>query len=176
MKNRLIAKLHILMNQKEIDADTKADIYSGYGVRSSKEMTLEQLSDLVSRLEGKQVYGAAPVSVSIKALRSEVLLLLTASHWSSNSRKQGLNLPNDWSVLNPFIERHTGKLLPAMSEEELVGFKKKLLAIRKTGWYYRGSACMAPSPAEPTGFTKNTTRSPQIIVITSPVSENTPVN
>ena len=49
-RNNLLAKLHILLQQQGVDADTKADIYAGYGVTTAADMTDSQLSRLVCGL------------------------------------------------------------------------------------------------------------------------------
>lgn len=50
MKNQLIKELHILFNQCGLDETGKEAIYGSYGVTSSKEMNVAQLSEAVKRL------------------------------------------------------------------------------------------------------------------------------
>lgn len=162
LRQQMIAKLHIILKQQNA-IEHKAEIYAGYGVTSSRDMTDAQLSHLIGQLEGSN--QSAPASVSnrsatrvenlrsenggisapssddefaIKKLRSEILSLLTKSPRSTNPRQRGLGIPNDWAILNPFIVRHGHKLLFQMSTLELENFHRKLLAMRDSGWAYRG--------------------------------------
>ena len=130
MKNKLIQQLQILMKQQGVSAYKEA-FYSGYGVSSSKDMSEAQLRDAIKSLGGKPTFGREKANANTRWLRSEVLKLLTSPS------PKGLNIPNEWLVLNPFIERHGGKKLTAMSEDELGAFKKKLYAMRATGWSYK---------------------------------------
>ena len=138
MRNKLLAKLHIILAQQGINASTKRDIYTSMGVTSATEMTEDELIYLINKLEGKANKKAhvSKVSPEMKALRSEVLFFMTGNPGAKDERKRGLGIPNDWTFLNSFMEHHAGKRLNKMSVEELKDFKKKLFKIRKTGWFY----------------------------------------
>lgn len=130
MKNKLIQQLQILMKQQGV-VEYKADFYSAYGVTSSKDMSEVQLQDAIKRLGGKPTMCREKATANIRYMRSECLKILTAP------APKGLNIPNEWSVLNKFIEKHGGKLLSKMTEDDLTKFKKKLFAIRESGWSYK---------------------------------------
>ena len=49
-RNKLLAKLHILLKETGAEAHKK-DIYAGYGVDSAKEMSDDQIVDLIGRLD-----------------------------------------------------------------------------------------------------------------------------
>lgn len=138
-RGRLYAKLHVLIAQQGVD---KMDIYAGYGVSSATEMTDAQLIDCVSRLEGRALkqYSTTTTGdteLAVRRLRSEVLSLLTKSPAVRDVRKRGLGLPNDWEILNPWIERHAGARLNKLSAVELETFRRQLLALRAKGWHYK---------------------------------------
>lgn len=144
-RNRLLAKLHILIAQ--VGADKEA-LYSSYGVTSATQMSDYDLIDCIGKLEGNTSQAATRVREwgknddVVRKLRSEILSLLTKSPAARDPRKRGLGLPNDWEVLNPWIERHAGKRLNRLTIEELASFKKQLLALRAKGWIWR-----EPQPA-----------------------------
>ena len=148
-RNNRLAKLHILLQQQGVDADTKADIYATYGVTTAADMTDSQLSHLVGRLENRdmgQAYTIPPrrdVSPETRRLRSQCLKLITGSPAPANPRLRGLGLPNDWAVINPFVQRHAGAMLNQLSDGALMKFVKKLRKIRDSGWFYR-----APQPQQ----------------------------
>lgn len=147
MRHNLLAKLHILLKQQNAEQHKEA-IYSAYGVASSKDMSDAQLSHLIGRLEGSTINVQSPLptidtnvvvvdSFEVKKLRSEILSLITKSPCATNHRQRGLGVPNDWAILNPFIVRHGHKLLFQMNAVELDTFRRKLLAMRESGWSYR---------------------------------------
>ncbi len=130
MKNKLIQQLQILMKQQGM-MDYKADFYASYGVSSSKDMSESELQDAIRRLGGKPTMCREKANANTRYMRSEVLKILTTP------APKGLNIPNEWNILNPFIEKHGGKLLSKMTDEELTKFKKKLYSIRESGWSYK---------------------------------------
>ena len=129
-RNKLLAKLHILLKETGAEAHKK-DIYAGYGVDSAKEMSDDQIVDLIGRLDAstqnhstmershpiQQRHEAA--NGQIRSLRSDVLFVLTANPDAQSPRRRGLGIPNDWQILNPFIHRHAGTLLYEMTDSEL---------------------------------------------------------
>lgn len=146
MKNKLIQKLQILLRQQNA-IEHKESIYLQYGVTSSKDMKIDDLIHLINKLEGntQRPRPQAQANDYIKAFRSEVLKLLTAPA-EGEVRKRGLGIPNDWSVLNPFILHHGCKTLREMTIPELTAFKSKLYAMRKSGWHYQQQDKNKPSP------------------------------
>lgn len=142
-RDRLLAKLHILLQQQGVDDDTKAEMYAGYGVTTAADMTDSQLSHLVGRLENRdmgQAYTIPPrgdVSPETRRLRSQCLKLMTGSPSAVNPRARGLGIPNDWAIINPFVQHHAGAMLNQLSDGSLINFVKKLRKIRDSGWFYR---------------------------------------
>lgn len=140
-RRALTAKLHILLKEQGAE-DQKEAIYSGYGVTSSKELSDDQLADLVEKLDissrqnNPRLIMRSPGGNTVKTFRSEILKLITGSPGARDPRKRGLGVPNDWDILNPFIKHHTGKFLPYLSQNELEKFQRKLFAMRESDWYY----------------------------------------
>lgn len=137
-RTQLLAKLHITL--KECGAEShKEAIYASYGVASARDLSDRQLLELIGRLNQGQckIYKpqVSPKEV-VRKKRSEILSLLTKSPQSANPRYRGLGVPNDWTILNPFIERHAGKLLFNLSVTELEQLRGQLLAMRSKNWYY----------------------------------------
>lgn len=158
-RNNQLARLHILLNEKGIDSDTKREIYASYGVGSSKDMTDYQLRHLIARLEGHDL-GPAPtiqarqdVGPETRRLRSQCLSLMTRPYDDTLTIKQrGLGIPNGvWSILNPFIQNHTGATLNQLSDGDLMRFWKMLFGMRESGWNW-------PDYAKKNGLNPNTGR------------------
>lgn len=135
MKNRLIQRLQILLKEQNA-TQHKAEIYASYGVKSSKEMTEQQLHQLIHKLEADKNSHSQS---SVKTLRSEILKIITAPA-AGMEHQRGLAIPNSWESINPFIKHHAGKRLPDMSIKELQSFKLKLYAIRNSGWHFKQGA------------------------------------
>lgn len=133
-RNNLLARLHILLKRTGAETEKEA-IYASYNVASAAAMSDGQLMDLIGKLErlGNDRNRHDP---ELRAMRSEVLFVLTANPDARQPRRRGLGIPNDWQILNPFILRHAGKRLPDMDFSELAAFKKQLYAMRATGWRY----------------------------------------
>lgn len=144
-RNKLLAKLHILITQQSVD---KEALYTSYGVESATQMSSADLIDCINKLEKPVQRAFARTNEEIKKLRSEVLCLLTRSPEARDPRKRGLGIPNDWAVLNPWIARHGGKSLPEMTFDELLAFKKQLLALRAKDWYYGKKEVVQSSPRQ----------------------------
>lgn len=169
-RNNQLARLHILLNEQGVDNDTKCEIYASYGVGSSKDMTDYQLRHLIARLEGHDL-GPAPtiqarqdVSSETRRLRSQCLKLITGSPAPANPKLRGLGIPNDWTIINPFVQYHAGARLNQLSDSGLADFVKKLRKIRDSGWFYR-----SPQPgAEPPRQT-----APVAPVLVIPTNNNT---
>lgn len=169
-RHQLIAKLHVLIAQQGAD---KEALYAAYGVTTARDLSDAQLSDMVHKLAAVRTTPSVAPSVpapqrtvsivndTIKKKRSEILALLTKSPKSTNPRTRGLGIPNDWQILNPWIERHAGALLFKLSEAELDGFRKQLLAMRDKGWSYREEPTK-PAEAPKTPSAPKPTRRPSI--------------
>lgn len=50
-KNALIKKFHTLLSKGRIDNEQKLDMLSGYGVQSSKDLTVYELTELCGKLD-----------------------------------------------------------------------------------------------------------------------------
>ncbi|MDX9747436.1 MAG: hypothetical protein RBT57_02945 [Paludibacter sp.] len=50
-KNALIKKFHVLLGQANIDNDHKLDLLSAYGVESSKQLNVYELTELCGKLD-----------------------------------------------------------------------------------------------------------------------------
>ena len=147
LRNNLIAKLHILMKETGTD-QYKAELYAGYGVASSRDMTERQLIDLINRLQGKNIDTPAPraeASAETRHLRSECLKVMTGDPFARNMRAAGLGIPNNWDIINPFVKHHAGALLNQLTDDKLKVLKRKLFAMRESGWRYR----QKDTPREP---------------------------
>lgn len=165
-RDGLLARLHILLKEQGVDNDTKREIYASYGVTTAADMTDYQLGHLCSRLEGREV-GPAPVirprqdvSPETRRLRSQCLKLITGSPAPANLKLRGLGLPNDWTVINPFVQHHAGATLNRLSDDDLMDFVKKLRKIRDSGWFYRPPRPAAETPTERTA--------PAVVFVTTP--------
>lgn len=150
-KNRysLLARLHILLKERGVDEETKREMCANYGATTAARLSGCQLEDLIGKLQGNKAQQrllkdrtscyekpeAAPED--IRRLRSEILFFITGDPEAANPRKRGLGIPNSWPVINPFIERHAGKLLFELDTNELEAFKRQLMAMRQSGWRYR---------------------------------------
>lgn len=148
-RDNLLTKLHILLKEQGVDDETKREMYAGYGVESAADLTAPQLRHLVGSLAGETVPESAPrpVSNETRRLRSQCLALMTKSPAPANVKLRGLGLPNDWAVLNAFVEHHAGATLNRLTDEELERFARKLRAMRSSGWFYNAPRQAAASPA-----------------------------
>lgn len=107
--------------------DDREAVLLPYGVTRLRDMSEEQLMDLISRLQALQPQQKAPAPVpeSLKKARSLVLALLS---------DLGIQCRNgNWDQVNNYLlqPRIAGKALYAMSEEELKACSRKLRAILK---------------------------------------------
>lgn len=122
MKALLIKKLHILL--KALGLETEKDsIYSGYGVESSKDMTLEQLKELVTALERQADQPQQVKDDERKLLISNCLTIITGVKW--------IGYPNGaWDEINNLVRSNhigMGKTLNQMNAEELKSCRKRLI-------------------------------------------------
>ncbi len=148
-RNRLLGRLHLLLKEQGVDEATKRAMYAGYGVESAADLTAPQLRHLVGSLAGEAVPETAPRSVSneTRRLRSQCLALMTKSPTPANIKQRGLGLPNDWAILNAFVEHHAGATLNRLSDRELEQLARKLCAMRSTGWFYTAPQAADNRPA-----------------------------
>lgn len=164
-RDGLLAKLHILFKEQGVDDDIKREIYTSYGVTTAADMTDYQLGHLCLRLEGREV-GTAPVirprqevSPETRRLRSQCLALMTKSPTPASPKLRGLGLPNDWAVINPFVQHHAGATLNKLSDGALMDLVKKLRKIRDSGWFYR--------PPRPAAETTTDQAAPAVVFVTT---------
>lgn len=132
MKALLIKKLHILL--KALGLETEKDsIYSGYGVSSSKDMTLEQLKELVTALERQADQPQQKDDEDRKTLISRCLTIITGAGW--------IGYPSDkWDEINPLVKNShfgMGKTLNQMSNDELKSCRKRFIMAHTDGFRYK---------------------------------------
>lgn len=152
-RKRLIGRLHKLIGEQVDPVAAKEGIYAAYGVASIADMGVAQLRNAIGSLEGTVrrplVSGrpdySRPVNGFTKQLRSEVLKLITGAPAAHGG---GLGLPNSWPEINRFVATHAGKAIPAMTDDELLAFKRKLFAIREKGWRYGDKEETCPEPPQ----------------------------
>lgn len=139
-RRALTAKLHILLKEQGAE-DQKEAIYSGYGVTSSKELSDDQLSDLVGKLDVKASAQPQPqpqrqqAEVPIKKLRSIALSLLTKPTDALNPRNRGFGIPNDWLYLNPFVQHYNhSSRLTELSADQIKAFTVQMRQMRDQGY------------------------------------------
>lgn len=118
----LIRKMHALLRQTGQMA-YKSDLLEGYGVEHASDLTLEQLIELVGRLEQHR----DGTNAAIRAIRSQVLAQLQRIGVYADNR--------DWAQVNHYLmqPRIAGKVLYQMDIAELETLSTKLRSIeRKT--------------------------------------------
>lgn len=160
-RHQLLAKLHVLIAQQGVD---KEALYAAYGVTTARDLSDAQLSDMIGRLGAIRIAPSSAVSTptpqrtapivneEVKKKRSEILSLLTKSPRSTNPRTRGLGIPNDWQILNPWIERHAGALLFKLSLDDLEQFRKQLLSMRAKGWSFHEKQEKQEKQEQPTSL------------------------
>lgn len=135
MRNKLIAKLHILIKEKGLE-EFKQDMYAGYGVTSCREMSNDQISELIHRLENKRVmFGGGRQSGKTRSqLQSQVLATLNRLGIREDTTK--VNAAERWAELNQFVrsKNPAGKTLPEMSNDELQQLFVILKSMESKGW------------------------------------------
>jgi hypothetical protein len=96
----------------------RAEIIKPYGVESTKDLTIEQLDELLKRFSAK--YFRTPPDAEGRRLRSIALTLLTKYGVYSNN--------DDWHSVNRFLmdRRIAGKLMFEMDTDELNALIRKL--------------------------------------------------
>jgi hypothetical protein len=122
-RKHLIRSFHAALAKQGI-IQYKPDIVGRYAVESTTELTIEQLKELVEEFsDGRRKFDDSRK----RALRSELLVLLN---------KMGVYMTNgDWSLVNNFCMKHTGKLLYQMSEDELKKARAQFNSI--LDWYLK---------------------------------------
>lgn len=123
-KKNLIRRFHASLAKQGI-MDQKETILESYQVTSTLDLTTDQLRQLVDEFSGysRQVDASASSAqgARIRSLRSDLLTLCN---------KMGVYINNtDWSAINQFFLKHTGKLLYQMNEQELVKARKQFNSI-----------------------------------------------
>lgn len=153
---RLNRTFYALLNGMGI-MDRKDEILSGYGVESSKDLTDDQLQQLVHRLKDEQ---QSRNESRVKTRRSVILRLLTdigVYYVIEGEPKYGC-----WGRVNAFLSspKIAGRELYKLSEVELIALERKLRTMKTTGYYYRrqfetasatptASIAPGPTPAKP---------------------------
>lgn len=118
-----IRRFHAALSGAKMKA-YKADLLSGYGVESTKDLTDEQAEELITRLNEMQT-NRKEAPPQVRRARSVVLTLLTAMGiYGDNS---------DWSRVNRYLmdKRIAGKLMYEMDLEELRALARKLRVIHR---------------------------------------------
>lgn len=98
---------------------------AGYGVESTKDLTNDQLDELIERLNDMQRKRKGEVPKAVRRQRSVILTILN---------KMGIYADNgDWSRVNAFLmqPRIAGKLLYEMNSDELLALARKLRVIQR---------------------------------------------
>ncbi len=134
-RKKLLARLHIALHRAGAYENRQA-IYEQYGEITAARLKEYQILDIIARLHAAMEGVDAPRTIvpatpDIKRLRSEVLAVLTRPF-----SRRGLEVPNDFSIINPIVLRYCGKSMPEMSAEELVKLRRQLCSIRDTGYCY----------------------------------------
>jgi hypothetical protein len=119
-KDRII-RFHAALNGAKM-MQHKADILSGYGAESTKELNDEQLDELIDRLNDMQT-NRHEATREVRRARSTALTLLTRLGVYQDNR--------DWSAVNRYLlqPRLGGKLLYERDLEELKTLNKQLRKI-----------------------------------------------
>ncbi|MEO0337605.1 MAG: hypothetical protein AAF242_00180 [Bacteroidota bacterium] len=123
MKNKII-RFHSILSTLKI-RDQKQNILHGYGVESTKDLTEQQLDEIIQALDQKVTKRYAQTSPETRTLRSKVLAVLT---------KMGIYEDNgNWEKVNAFMmqPRIAGKLIYEHDDEELKQLIKKLYSMQK---------------------------------------------
>ena len=116
-RKALIRRFHAALAHQGI-MDHKETIIGRYDVSSTSDLTAPQLKELVAEFSG---YSRQVDNARIRNLRSELLTLCN---------KLGIYVNNtDWSAVNGFFLKHTGKLMYQMDEQELVKARKQFNSI-----------------------------------------------
>ncbi len=115
-KKTLIRRFHACLANQGI-MKHKADIISRFGVEHTTDLTTDQLKELVDEYSGKRQVDNARTRV----LRSDLLTLCNKMEIYVNN--------TDWSKVNEFFMKHTGKLLYQLDEAELIKARKQFNSI-----------------------------------------------
>ncbi len=116
-KSSLIRQMHAILAKKGL-MDIKEEIVRSYGVESSKDLTIEQLNEIIINLQKQEIRP------EVRKERSLVLSLLDKMGVKGNSEI-------GWDHVNNFLKhpRISGKTLYDMSLQELEETAKKLRMI-----------------------------------------------
>ena len=109
-KKTLIRQFHAAMAKQGI-MQHKTDILAGYGVESTSDLTIDQLKELVDRYSTGDRAKRAEAPATLRGLRSDLLTILDRM----GIRPTG----GDWTAVNDFCLKHTGKMIYQMDEIEL---------------------------------------------------------
>lgn len=117
LKNAKVRRLRAMWIKQGID-QYRGEILSQYGVESTADLSLPQLTELID-----QYSNQAPASEHVRRQRSIILDLLTKLGVYKDA--------GDWSAVNAFLmqSRIAGKLLYQMNSDELNVLQRKLRSI-----------------------------------------------
>ena len=146
-RTALNRRFHALLRDLGI-MDRKEDILSGYGVASTKELTDDQLYDLIGRLENDHRNireGSRSSGKSRSKHQSNVLAVLSRLGITEDTTKAS---PEErWREVNEFVrsKNKARKIIPEMNSEELYSLFVTLRTIECKGWKKRKQEHPLPS-------------------------------
>ncbi len=119
-KKALIRRFHAALAARGVMSH-KGDIISAYGVGHTTELSIDQLKELLVKYSTQTREKRADDPARIRALRSDLLTIC---------QKMDIYATNDdWTKVNDFFMKHTGKLLYDLTEDELVKARKQFNSI-----------------------------------------------
>ena len=100
----------------------KQEVLAAYGVESTKDLSNQQIDDLIERLK-QAVSKRYATSSDVRKWRSNVLLMLNKCGVYADN--------NDWTRVNKFLldKRVAGKMLYELNVDEMKALYRKLVKI-----------------------------------------------
>jgi hypothetical protein len=115
-KKALIRRFHAALSARGVMSH-KGDIISAYGVEHTTDLTIDQLKELLEKYSTQNREKRADDPARIRTLRSDLLTIC---------QKMDIYATNDdWTKVNDFFMKYTGKLLYDLTEDELVKARKQ---------------------------------------------------
>lgn len=157
-RNKLIAKLQILIKEKGLE-EFKRDMYAGYGVESCRDMSNEQISDLIARLTDKPVASGRNVHSGKTRSQLQSQVLATLNRLGIREDITQSTPTARWAELNQFVrsKNPAGKTIPEMNNDELQQLFVVLKSMESKGWRRKEAkkptetAVVIPLPYNPNG-------------------------
>ena len=121
---KLIKRFHAALRAAQL-TESKYDMLAAYGVESTKDLTDDQLEELIHKVNA-HVKGPKEAPREVRQLRHQVLNLLTDL--------EVMKYPNDWDSVNDFLEqpRIFGKRLNQSTDTaELKALVRKLRSMKR---------------------------------------------